>query len=89
MKKFILFSILFLIIAITFGSIYFLLPEILVDDQSENLQVNNKISSEEARLNELGQSSDTTAEINKNLQEIEIGDLDKEFMDIDNDIKNL
>lgn len=89
MKKFILFSILFLIIAITFGSIYFLLPEILTKDQSENLQVNNQISSKETQLRKLEQSGDATTEINKNLQEMEISNLDNEFKDIDNDIKNL
>lgn len=89
MKKFILFSILFLIIAVTFGSIYFLLPEILTKDQLENLQVNNQISSKETQLRKLEQSGDATTEINKNLQGMDINNLDNEFEDIDNDIKNL
>lgn len=89
MKKIILIFILGLIIIATFGLSYFLLPEVLTEDQKANSQANNQISPEEAQLRVLEQGSNKTANISDDLQTIDLGDINKEFTDIDKDINNL
>lgn len=89
MKKFILFLILFLVIAITFGLIYFLLPEVLLKEQPSDTQAGEQLSPEEAQLQKLSQNGDKVADINEGLNTIDLGDLNKEFTDIDKDINSL